>query len=123
MVDVASGIKHTILDLPKTQDKEPLRCGCSYILWSEEEGTISRIEGLNEIEKIPGININVDGNLKVGNKISKHQYLYVITFDTSDSNTMCDVIKQINATVKIYDQNNNDIIIRYTDFNSLNAGE
>ena len=123
LVDVASGIKHTILDLPKTQDKEPLRCGCSYILWSEEEGTISRIEGLNEIEKIPGININVDGNLKVGNKISKHQYLYVITFDTSDSNTMCDVIKQINATVKIYDQYNNDIIIRYTDFNSLNAGE
>ena len=36
---------------------------------------------------------------------------------------MCDVIKQINATVKIFDQNNNDIIIRYTDFNSLNAGE
>ena len=69
------------------------------------------------------ININIDGNLKVGNRVSKHQYLYVITFDTENINKMCNVIEQINNTVKIFDQQNNDIVIRYTDFNSLNAGE
>lgn len=109
--------------MPKSQDEEPQRCGCSYILWSEEEGTISRIEGLSEIKNLPGININIDGNLKVGNRVSKHQYLYVITFDTENISKMCNVIEQINNTVKIFDQQNNDIVIRYTDFNSLNAGE
>lgn len=123
LVDIASGKKHTALDLPKSQDEEPQRCGCSYILWSEEEGTISRIEGLSEIKNLPGININIDGNLKVGNRVSKHQYLYVITFDTENISKMCNVIEQINNTVKIFDQQNNDIVIRYTDFNSLNAGE
>lgn len=32
LVDIASGKKHTALDLPKSQDEEPQRCGCSYIL-------------------------------------------------------------------------------------------
>ena len=53
----------------------------------------------------------------------KHQYLYVITFDTDDTYEMCDIIKKINETVKIFDENNEDIIIRYTDFGSLNEGE
>lgn len=123
LVDVASGKKHIESDLPQTQEEEPQRCGCSYILWSENEGEISRIDGLDEIGNISGININIDGNLKVGSKVNKHQYLFVITFDTKDSDEMCNIIKNINETVKIYDQNNNDIVIRYTDFSSLNAGE
>lgn len=123
LVDIAAGKKHLVEDLPEGQKQEPQRCGCSYILWSEKEGKISRIEGLNEIAKIQGININIDGNLSVGDGVVKHQYLYVITFDTDDSYKMCNVINKINETVKIYDQNNEDIVIRYTDFSSLNAGE
>lgn len=123
LVDIASGKKHRAIDLPRTQEKEPRRCGCSYILWSEQEGVISKIEGLKEIASIPNININIDGNLTVGNKVMKHQYLYVITFDTDDTYEMCDIIKKINETVKIFDENNEDIIIRYTDFCSLNEGE
>ena len=59
----------------------------------------------------------------MGDKVVKHQYLYVITFDTDDSRKMCNIIKKINETIKIFDENNEDIIIRYTDFSSLNEGE
>ncbi len=119
LVDIATGVKHNHSDLPVPASHLPKRCGCTYILWSEEEGKISEINGIDEINQIPDININIDGLLNVGDVVNKHQYLYVITFDTINVDQMIDVIKRINELISIKDNTGKDIVIRFDGFARL----
>lgn len=119
LVDIATGVKHNRSDLPVHASNLPKRCGCTYILWGEEEGEISEITGIDEINQIPGININIDGLLNVGDIVKKHQYLYVITFDTINVDQMIDVINKINELISIKDNKGVDIVIRFDDFTRL----
>lgn len=116
LLDIAVGIKHTHQDLPLSQKKMPERIGCSYILWSKEAGTITKWRGFNNL--LGANNINIETTLKIGSKVSKHQYLAVITFDVSDYNELCELINRINNTVEIWNEQEN-IIIYYDDFLSL----
>ena len=109
LVDIATGVNHNHSDLPVPASHLPKRCGCTYILWSEEEGKISEINGIDEINQIPDININIDGLLNVGDVVNKHQYLYVITFDTINVDQMIDVIKRINELISIKDNTGKDL--------------
>ena len=120
LLDIAVGIKHSENDLPKPEEKLPERIGCSYILWSKEAGTITKWDGF---EKLEGkYNINVDTKYSVGSKVDKHQYLAVITFDTSSYQEMCEAIEFINSNVEIWNENEN-IIIYYNDLESLKIDE
>lgn len=116
LLDIAMGIKHTEKDLPVSQTKLPDKIGCSYILWSEEAGTITRWSGFDKLQNIK--NINIETTLGIGSKVSKHQYLAVITFDVDDYFELCKVIERINKTVEIWNENGN-IIIYYNNFELL----
>lgn len=120
LLDIAVGIKHSENDLPKPEEKLPERIGCSYILWSKEAGTITKWDGF---EKLEGkYNINVDTKYSVGSKVDKHQYLAVITFDTSSYQEMCEAIEFINSNVEIWNEKEN-IIVYYDDLESLKIDE
>ena len=71
---------------------------------------------MERINKIP--TINIDSRLKVGDTIGKHQYLAVITFNAQNYEDMCEVISEINRSVS-YKSGENDMVIRYTDFETL----
>lgn len=58
----------------------------------------------------------------MGSKVDKHQYLAVITFDTSSYQEMCEAIEFINSNVEIWNENEN-IIIYYNDLESLKIDE
>lgn len=116
LLDIAMGIKHTKQDLPLSQNKLPERIGCSYILWSKEAGTITKWNGFDKI--IGSNNINIETTLGVGSKISKHQYLAVITCDVDTYEELCEVINKINKNVEIWNEQEN-IIIYYDDMDSL----
>lgn len=116
LLDIAVGIKHSENDLPKSEDKLPDRLGCSYILWSKEAGTITKLVGFDTLKE--NYNINVESTLKVGSKVEKHQYLAVITFDTSDYFELCKAIDFINSNVEIWNEEEN-IVVYYDDLESL----
>lgn len=82
-------------------------------------GIISRIEGVEEIKQIPNVHLEVEDSLYLGKAVVPYQYLLVITFDTANCEEMCQVIQTINDTVKIFDENGEDIVIRYDDFDAL----
>ncbi len=121
LVDIATGVKHGYSDLPDPERKLPERCGCTYILWSKDGGKISEITGLDDIKKLEGINLNIDGMLNVGDVVKKHQYLLVITFDVATEDEMIDVIKKINASVTVKNDTGADIVIRFDGFERLRA--
>ena len=116
--DISLGIEHTEADLPESLTQLPERVGSSYIIWSnDKEGTISKLEGLDEVAKLKGVEI--DNVLHVGSKFRAYQYLVVILIESEDVYELIDTVKKINDLVKIEDQNGDNIVIYYDDFETL----
>jgi carbamoylphosphate synthase large subunit len=120
LLDIAVGVKHTEKDLPMPEVKLPERVGCSYILWSKDAGIITKWDGFDALNG--KYNINIETTLGVGSKVNKHQYLAVITFDTSSYQEMCEAIEFINSNVEIWNEKEN-IIIYYDNLESLKIDE
>ena len=119
LFEVAIGIKHTKEMLPADLKALPERIVNSYILWSKKGGLVTRIEGVDKIkELIPSVNVE-ERSVSIGKEVSKFQYLLVITFDNGSYEEMLRDIQIINDNVSIYDENNENICIYYTDFKTL----
>ena len=78
---------------------------------------IKKICGLEEIEAIPDVEIRF--HIYPGDKIKKHYPLGNIMFDAKDCEQVCEIIEQINRTLKIIDESGEDMIIYFTDYQSL----
>lgn len=116
--DISLGIKHTVNSLPKIPMKLPERIGTSYIIWSNEKsGTISRLDGLKEVEQLKGITI--DNILHVGSAFHAYQYMVVILIESDTLEELIEQIRQINQLVKIEDEHGENIAIYYDDFATL----
>lgn len=118
LLDIALGKKHTAADLPNQLTKSPEKCACAYILWSNEEGIVTKIEGLEEISSLP--NMFMRSIVYEGYELRQYQYMIIIAFSADNSQEMCNVIDKINHTVKVLDENGNNVTIYYTDFARLN---
>ena len=118
LVDIALGIKHTKNDLPINQKCTPVKCGCSYILWSKElKGKVSKIEGLEKIKQFE--NIKIIHDVYEESYFNENQYLLTFLFTKSNAKECIEIIKYINDNVYIYDENGNDIVSRFTDFKTF----
>ena len=117
MVNYSLGLDN-IQRLPIENKKLARKCACSYIMWTKKAGIIKRIEGFNEIrEKLPIIYSNEYHC--VGDHVKKGVYEIMVIFYTNTCEEMCEIIKTINNTVSVYDQDDNDLLVKYTDFDSL----
>lgn len=117
LVDFALGIKKPISEMPENQIGAFKKCGCCYSLWTHKEGTISKISGLEELLKEKGMgyySLN-----QVGSHMPIHRPVGVLTFTSNDIEDMIEKIKLINNTISVTDTEDEDIIIRYTDFQNL----
>lgn len=117
MVDIALGVKHTVDDLPKPHSSLYKRCGCSYILWSNaKSGIISKIEGVDQLKNT---DIYVVPDVKEGSQYRANQYLLTFIFSGENVEEICRIIEEINGKVKVYDNQGNEICLRFTDFDEL----
>lgn len=117
LVDVAMGVKHTAEDLPPSLVKLPEKHANTYILWSSNEGVVSRIEGAEEIAAIDGMYVHYDCH--VGGKYRKHQYLMIFIFNTDDHEELISMVQKVNDTVRIYDENGENVALYYYDYDTI----
>lgn len=117
LVDFACGKKHTLKDLPSPQKEAYRKCGTSIMLWTNKEGVIGKVSGFDELEKIPGIEL--DAIPHVGDKATKYHAIGNIMFTAVSVEEMISMIDRINRTVTILDENGENMIIRFTDFDLL----
>ena len=118
LVDYALGAKYTINDLPVSQTKLYKDCGCAYILWSiNKQGKVHHIEGLDEVLAEEGIHLAP--NVYNGDSFVAHQYLLTFTFTGKDVDYVCNQIDKINKTIKVIDEDGEDVAMRFTDFEEL----
>lgn len=117
MVEIAAGIKHKKEDLPLLKSDKPAKCGCSYILWSNNKpGTVAEIVGLEDILKDENIILTTD--VKIGSKYKAYQYLLTFSFTCDDVETVCQTIEKINH-VKVLNTEGVDVSIHFSDFDKL----
>ena len=118
LVDYAVGEKRTKESLPPSQTRNYDKCGCSYILWSNEtKGTIKEIIGVEEILATPGVKMTPD--VHIGSPYREHQYLLTFTFTRDNADEVCRLIEKINDTVSVVNEKGEDVVIRFTDFHVI----
>lgn len=117
LVDYSMGKKYTCEDLPKEQVSAYKKCGTGYSLWTHKAGKIKEFKGFDEILKIPGVDFHT--LYHVGDSFVLHRPLGVISVSADNIDEFCSKIEQINKTISIIDEEDEDVIIRYTDFNYL----
>lgn len=117
LVDYALGNKHKKEDLPAEQTHAFKKCGCSYSLWTNKEGILASIEGLDELVstgKYRYFSLN-----QIGDHFAMHRPLGVLVFTADTIDDYCSNIDEINRTLSMKDEEGDDVIIRYTDFGYL----
>ena len=109
--------KSNINDLPPSQKAPFERCACSYMLWTHTEGILSSIGGLEDIATLPGVTILQ--KTQPGTHVDRYRPVGNILFVCDSCEEMCKIIAFINEKIKVLDNAGNDILIRFTDFDTL----
>lgn len=118
MVDFACGIDSTKENpLPKPQLHALTKCGSGFRLWTKKPCTITKIEGLDKLENIPGINVEMRRH--IGDKEDIYRPLGSITFTSENCDELKKMVDLINKTVHVYDENGEDILIKFTDMENV----
>lgn len=117
LVDMACGKKSNIDELPYNQTKAFVKCGCGMELWTNKDGILTEIIGLDEIAQEGGV--FVETLHQIGDVIALHRPVANICFTTDNCEQMCQMIDKVNKTVKFLNEKGEDTVIKYTDFDYL----
>ena len=120
LVNYACGIKNDANILPPPQTKAFRKCGCGHMLWTKKKGKITRIEGLDVVSREPGFVVDYwMPNFHIGCECDAYRAVGTITYTANNIDEFCEMIQFVNDTVHVYDENNKDLIIKYTNFDYL----
>lgn len=117
LVDYALGEPYCESELPIPQKQAYTKCACAYMLWTNRAAEVDKVIGMEEIESIPEVHVELLAY--PGKQVDAYRPVGTILFTTSDCEQMCKLIDKINKTVKILDDNNCEIITKYTEFDFL----
>lgn len=117
MTDIALGVKHTRADLPKTLEKKASVAANVYAFWTKKRGIISRIDGIEELMKMPDMFFSFSA--QEGDEVGQFRHIGSIIFNSDSLDNRIKIIDRINSTLVVNDENGDDLLIRYTDIGSL----
>lgn len=117
MTECAIGVKHKEEDLPPALNTALSGCAASYNLFSRYNGEIARIEGLEEIEKIPGVFIDIPK--RVGNTVRSNACMGLLGIYGENIEVLCDRLRQVNRTLRIKNQSGENMFVFFDDYDAL----
>lgn len=116
MLDTAFGISHTVDMLPQPISRPYPGAVCEYFLFASHAGTISRMEGLDKLDLDL---FTVESTERVGKKVEKYRLIAKIVFYARSAEEICSVMAHLNHSVIINDENDRDLVVRYTDYETI----
>ena len=117
IMDYALGHRHSVDDLPPMQNDYYDTCGCVYSLWTNQSGKVGKIEGIETVLK--NEDVYWDSLIEEGDLVREHMLMGEFLFDASSAEEMCSKIKMINELVSVKNEDGNEMVIHYTDYNHL----
>ena len=117
MLECALGVKHKEEDMPPALDRALAGCAASYNLFSKYNCEISSIEGLSEIEKMPGVFIDMPK--REGNSVRADAQMGLIGIYGRDIEEICTSLEKINALLSVKNSDGDNIFVRYDDYDAI----
>ena len=117
LVDYSLGKKYTKEDLPAALMKPMKSCGIAYSLWSNCEGKIKEIKGLEELKEKLGVRSFT--LQKIGDSFDYHRPIGVITFARETIDETIKALKTVNEILCVNNLDGDNSYIRYTDYDYL----
>ena len=122
MIDCACGIDHTAL--PNLFEEKQVRCAGSYHLFSKHDDVIYEIDGLEKLNKMD--NIFIDMPKREQCSIREKACFGLIGIYGENVNSFCETLKYVNDNLNIKNKNGENLFIKYDDYDELireyNAG-
>lgn len=104
-------------DLPQTGVGFIERNANSYVLWTDRKGVITEINGIEEVEKIPGVSVQVMRG--VGDAVDIYRPIAIALFAADNCDEMCGIVEKINRLVTIKNEKGENMIIYFSDFDTV----
>lgn len=117
MLECALGVKHEEKDLPPALDKALSGCAASYNLFSQCDDEIAKIEGLSEIESLPGIYVDIPK--REGNSVRLNACTGLLGIYGENIEKVCARLQKVNSLLKTTNAVGENMFIYFDDYDSL----
>lgn len=117
MLDVARGKKHTIADMPQELNQAYKGCAASYHLFTKHEGIAAEVNGIEILEDMEGIFIDMPK--RSGSTVREKATMGLIGIYGKDIEDMCAKITAVNNVLDVKDEDGQDLVIKYDDYKAL----
>ena len=119
MLDIARGVKHTVADLPKELNQAYTGCAASYHLFTKYAGVAKIVEGVDLLDGKEDDGIFVDMPKRAGSIVREKATMGLIGIYGKDIDDLCEKLKFVNTSLSIKDENGEDLVIVYDDYDGL----
>lgn len=117
MLDLSCGINHQKADLPAPLGSVQKALAASYHLFTLRAGTVSQLRGLETIEQMKDVYVDIPK--REGATVRGLSGMGLIGIYGDDVEDLCAKVQQINKQLVVKDQDGEDLIIKYNDIESL----
>lgn len=117
MIECALGIQHKQTDLPKPLNEALSGCAGSYHLFTRKDGKVNDIRGLEIIEKLP--NVWIDMPKRAGSEVRYNACMGLIGIYGENITQMCGTLMKINRALKVENESEENMIIYFDDYELL----
>lgn len=117
MVECSLGKKHMATDMPRE-----LKCSYNggaglFHVWSKKEGIITKIEGIETINAMD--DVFIDMPKREGSSIRAYSCIALISFYGKNIDELLNKMKTINSVFKVFDEDDENIVIYYDDYKNV----
>ena len=116
MLDIAFGRDHTADMIPEPSEPPYKAVQCTYFQFSDRDGTIASVEGYGDLDPERFL---VSFVVHEGDTVPRYRLMARIVFNASSPREMCEMVQYINDNTCILDENNENMYIRFTDFDAV----
>lgn len=89
-------------------------------IWVRQPGTVGRIAGVEEVRRqVPVLAMNILHD--VGYHYNAPAYGWTVMFYAKDCDEMCEMIEKINRLAVMEDTEGNDMLLRFTDIETIKS--
>ena len=116
MLDIALGRDHTDDKTPEPSEPQYKSAQCVYYHFADKDGRIASIQGYDKLDPERFL---VSVVAHEGDVIPRYRMMVRIVFNASSPREMCEMVQYINDNTRILDENNENMYIRFTDFDAV----
>ena len=113
MLECALGVRHTEADMPPALDRALTGCAASYNLFAKDDGEIACVEGVAELESMPGV--FVDMPKRAGTCVRRHACMGLVGLYGADMVELLSRLDKVNSTLRAKNAKGENMFIVFDD--------